>query len=112
MALTPASKDGGFDIAAARNDDLGEFLYLVECKQYAENNKVGVEIVRSLYGVVEKERATAGIVVTTSYFTRGAAAFQREVSRRMTLHDYIYLQQWLGLPIVDPGPHSTRGVTH
>src|SRR5204862_4797648 len=34
VTLTPASKDGGKDIYAAKNDMLGSFLYLVECKKY------------------------------------------------------------------------------
>src|SRR5215216_6384221 len=56
VALTPASGDGGFDIYAARKDGLGQFLYLVECKRYVPPNKVGVEVVRSLYGVVQAQR--------------------------------------------------------
>ena len=32
VELTPATRDGGKDIYAARKDDLGSFLYIVECK--------------------------------------------------------------------------------
>jgi restriction system protein len=95
VALTPASGDGGFDIYAARKDGLGKFLYLVECKRYVPPNKVGVEIVRSLYGVVQTQRATAGAIVTTSFFTAGAEAFRREVQHQLHLHDYIALQKWI-----------------
>ena len=96
VALTPASGDGGFDIYAARKDGLGKFLYLVECKRYVPPNKVGVEIVRALYGVVQTQRATAGAIVTTSFFTSGAEEFRREVQHQMHLHDYIVLQKWIG----------------
>jgi restriction system protein len=96
VSLTPASGDGGFDIYAARKDGLGKFLYLVECKRYVPPNKVGVEIVRSLYGVVQTQRATAGAIVTTSFFTSGAEAFRREVQHQMHLHNYIVLQKWIG----------------
>jgi restriction system protein len=100
IALTPPSHDGGFDMYAARKDGLGEFLYLVECKRYAPQRPVGVEIVRSLYGVVQKEEASAGILVTTSRFTRGATEFQTAIRHRLSLRDYLHLQQWLGTTIV------------
>jgi len=95
VALTPASRDGGFDIYAARKEGLGKFLYLVECKRYVPPNKVGVEVARSLYGVVQTQRATAGAIVTTSFFTAGAEAFRREVQHQLHLHDYIALQKWI-----------------
>jgi restriction system protein len=95
VELTPASGDGGFDIYAAKKEGLGKFLFLVECKRYVPPNKVGVEIARSLYGVVQSKKATAGAIVTTSFFTSGAESFQREVQHQMSLHDYIILQKWI-----------------
>lgn len=95
IVLTPPSSDGGFDIYAARKERLGKFLYLVECKRYVPPNKVGVEIVRSLYGVVQTKRATAGAIVTTSFFTAGAEEFRREVQHQLHFHDYIALQKWI-----------------
>lgn len=56
-------------IYAARKEGLGQFLYLIECKRYVRPNKVGVKVVRSLHGVLQSERATAGAIVTTSFFT-------------------------------------------
>ncbi len=95
VELTPASKDGGKDIYVARRDDLGAFLYLVECKKYALDNPVGVEIVRALYGTVQAERATAGVLVTTSVFTKGARDFQRHVQYQVSLRDYVELHRWI-----------------
>lgn len=95
--LTPPSQDGGFDIYAARKDGLGQFLFLVECKRYTPPNKVGVAIVRSLHGVVQQKQANAGIIVTSSFFTRGAQEFQQSIPYQMKLQDYIALQQWLGI---------------
>lgn len=97
IELTPPSGDGGFDMFAARRDGLGTFLFLVECKHYAPPNKVGVSIVRELHGVVHEKRATAGVLVTSSFFTRGAKDFQERSPYQLKLHDYIALQQWLGL---------------
>jgi len=95
ITLTPRSKDGGKDIYAAKKDALGSFLFVVECKRYAAPNSIGVGLVRQLNGVVEAERATAGILVTTSFFTRGAQEFQKTVPHRMSLKDYFGIQEWL-----------------
>lgn len=95
VELTPATRDGGVDIFAAKKEMLGSFLYLVECKQYGPSNHVGVEIVRSLYGVLQSSRATAGMVVTSSFFTSGAKEFQQKNFHQMHLHDYTAVYDWL-----------------
>lgn len=95
VQLTPPSKDGGFDMYAAKRDGLGEFLFLVECKQYAPEHRVGVHVVRSLHGVLTLERATAAAIVTTSYFTKGAREFQSKVQHELKLHDYVTLRKWV-----------------
>lgn len=99
ISLTPESKDGGFDMYAAWKDGLGEFLYLVECKRYAPNRTVGVRLVRHLNGIVDEKRATAGILVTTSHFTKEAQEFQRQLRHRLSLRDYLHLQEWLALTV-------------
>lgn len=49
--LTPASKDHGIDVIAKKTDALGvETVFFVQCKNHA--SPVGVEIVRSLLGVI------------------------------------------------------------
>jgi len=95
VELTPLSGDGGFDMYAARKDHVGRFLFLVECKRYVPPHKVGVQIIRSLYGVVQQKNANAGIIATTSFFTKGAVAFEQEREHQMHLSDYLALQQWL-----------------
>lgn len=95
VSLTPATKDGGFDIYAAAHEAVGTFLYLVECKRYAPTNKVGVEVVRALHGTVHTRGATAGLLVTTSYFTAGAEAYQKKNKYTIQLHDYLAVQRWL-----------------
>jgi RES domain-containing protein len=95
VSLTQFARDGGVDIFAAKKDGLGQYLYLVECKRYVPPYKVGVEIVRSLYGVLQAKKATACAIVTSSYFTNGAKEFQREQQHQVALHDYLVLQQWI-----------------
>jgi restriction endonuclease len=97
IELTPASKDGGFDMYAAKNESLGQFLYLVECKRYTPPNNVGVQIVRGLHGVVQQKRANAGIIVTTAFFTKGAKEIHKELKHQLQLQDYVALQKWLGI---------------
>jgi|ERR1051325_114497 hypothetical protein len=95
VELTRASKDDGRDILVAVPQTLGNFLYLVECKHYSQENRVGVRRVRELYGIVEQQRATAGVLITTSSFTRAARAFQKPVERRLSLREYDDLVKWL-----------------
>lgn len=97
VELTPASKDGGFDIYVASKQALGKFLYLVECKRYTPPNKVGVHFIRALHGVVQKTQANAGMLVTTSFFTRGAKEYADETMYTLQLHDFLALKKWLKL---------------
>jgi len=95
ITLTPVSKDGGKDIYAAKKDHLGSFLYIVECKRYSPENPVGVGLIRQLNGVVQGEQATAGILATTSFFTKGAKEFQKQISYQVSLKDYFGIQGWI-----------------
>jgi restriction system protein len=99
VEIKPFIKDGGIDICAAKKDSLGTFLYLVQCKKYAPNRPVGVEIVRELYGVVQIHGATSGIIATTSYFTKGAKSLQNQLLYRLNLKDYLDIQKWLKLTL-------------
>lgn len=93
VTLTPSSKDGGMDVIAVQRDGIGTVMIIVECKRYAETNKVGVEIARGLYGVVEQRRATRGIIATTSFFTKGAVEFRNTVEHRLGLADFDFLSK-------------------
>jgi restriction endonuclease Mrr len=70
-----------------KRSDVGAAMTLVDCKRYNASNKVGVEVVRGLYGVVEAQKATGGMIVTTSTFTSGAKKFRDELKYRMGLTD-------------------------
>jgi|LGOV01.1.fsa_nt_gb hypothetical protein len=93
--VTPRTRDGGNDIRAVKKDGLGTFLYLIECKRYAPHRPVGVEVIRSLYGVSMAEQATYGIVATTSHFSKDAKEFAKKVQYQLSLRDYSDLQRWL-----------------
>lgn len=65
-----AQPDGGVDLVARK----GSEIFLVQCKQW-KAFKVGVDVVRELYGVMAAQGAAGGFVVTSGRFTDDAVAF-------------------------------------
>jgi restriction system protein len=96
VTLTPATRDGGKDMYAAKRDDIGSFLYIVECKRHAPDRPVGVGVVRALHGVAQHERVNAAMVMTTSYFSAPARELAADLRYQMSLKDYFDLRHWLG----------------
>ena len=88
VKLTKQTRDGGKDIIVVQKSVLGEFCIYVECKKYDMFNPIGVKIVRELYGTVMADDATAGMIITTSYFTRDAKEYRDKIKYRMSLKDY------------------------
>jgi len=95
VSLTTVSRDGGKDLLVSSTGIIGEQLYLVECKRYSPKRRVGVSVVREIYGTVCQIDATAGIIVTTSSFSKDALAFREPIKWRMALRDYENLSKWL-----------------
>jgi hypothetical protein len=95
VELTKTTRDGGFDVIAIGNKTIAASKYLIECKRYAETKKVGVHPVRSLFGVVNDERATKGILVTTSSFTATADQFLQRNKWVLEGRDFDGLLKWL-----------------
>ena len=62
--------DGGIDLVLNK----GSEKFLVQCKQW-KAFKVGVTVVRELYGVMAAKGAAGGFVVTSGRFTEDATAF-------------------------------------
>lgn len=96
--LTPASGDGGVDIWVVRKDELGSSLVAVQCKRHAPDHKVGVALVRELTGTLYDSKAGSAVLMTTSFFTRGAREFEHRHQYRLALHDYYAVQELLNLP--------------
>jgi restriction endonuclease Mrr len=97
VQLTPKTRDGGRDVLALHNGSAGQHLYLVECKRYSPDRPIGVDLVRSLYGAVEQERATAGLLVTTSRLTQDALDFATPIRYRLSFKEFDDLKRWLNL---------------
>ena len=94
--LTKQTRDGGYDIRAFCKID-GQFpmKFLVECKRYREDRKVGVEIVRAFKQVVFEEGANKGILVATSYFTKDAKDKQQETPWLLDYRDKDAVMKWI-----------------
>ncbi|WP_152547802.1 restriction endonuclease [Paenibacillus ehimensis] len=95
VTLTPRTRDGGKDIYAIQNGIFGRQLFVIECKRYSNTHKVGVELVRGIYGVKVAERATAAMLVTTSSFSKDAIDFASPLKYELSLKDYTDLKFWL-----------------
>ena len=76
--------DGGVDLLLRRPGRNGAEKYLVQCKQWRAF-KVGVDVVRELYGVMAASGAAGGFVVTSGRFTDEAVRFAE--GRNVTLLD-------------------------
>lgn len=72
--------DGGVDLVLRKNNE----TFFVQCKQW-KAYKVGVEVVRELYGVMAARGAAGGFVVTSGQFTDVATQFAQ--GRNMKLMD-------------------------
>ncbi len=99
VELTKQTRDGGVDIYIAEKTDLGKFLFLVECKHYAPNRPVGIEVIRNMYGVLgmNKRKPTGGIIATTSHFAKGVREeiVELNLEHRISLHDFEYISELL-----------------
>jgi len=105
VQLTPPIKDGGYDIFAISKDiEAGvSSSWIIECKKYQKQNKVGVDIVRALYGVKSNLKVANALIATTSYFTKGAKDF-KESRYDIEFKDYHDIIEWINN--YKPNPHG------
>lgn len=90
---TKRTHDGGKDMMVVENKLLGNFLCYVECKKYGPDKPVGVRVVRELYGTIKADNATAGIIVSSSYFSKQACSFRETIKHQMNLIDFAKLSE-------------------
>lgn len=77
ILITDESGDGGIDVYATKRVDGVPVIFGFECKRYAEKNRIQVGVLRSLLGSITQQttNVTVGVLVTTSFFTKGAVKF-------------------------------------
>jgi len=78
VETTPVTRDGGIDLIARREDDVGlEMTLYIQCKNHS--SPVGVDVVRELNGALPRQHPGArGVVVCPSGFTTDAIAFAKD----------------------------------
>ena len=80
------SGDGGLD-GVIDQDALGLDRVYVQAKRYQADNTVGSGAIREFFGSLDAVKATKGVFLTTSSFTRGAREAAEQLSRRIVLVD-------------------------
>lgn len=94
--------DGGVDVELRKGGELS----LVQCKQWRAT-KVGVDVVRELYGVMAARGATSGYVVTAATFTKDAQEFVDGRNIRLLTGEQLISQmrpQDTSAKVVTPAP--------
>lgn len=96
VELTPQTRDGGRDILATIDLPTGRILTIVECKRFRRDRSVGIDVVeRFLYTIRDKDRASCGLIASTSRFSSDALALARKYEYQVNLKDFDDLQKWL-----------------
>jgi SNF2 family DNA or RNA helicase len=90
VSRTPRSRDGGIDLIATRSDEVGlqQTLY-VQCKDHSR--PIGVEVVRSLLGVLPTDGSAHPVIVASAGLTGDATELAQR--RKVTVWDAQFLDQ-------------------
>jgi superfamily II DNA or RNA helicase len=88
--VTPLSRDGGVDVVARRQLDVGREHLIIQCKHWPDG-VIGEPVIRELIGTWQAHReATRAILVTSGRFSQGAIELAK--SQRIDLVDGLYLE--------------------
>ncbi|MDD2464135.1 MAG: restriction endonuclease [Desulfobulbus sp.] len=99
-----AGPDGGVDLWLRKDGN----QYLVQCKQW-KTLKVGVKVVREMYGLVTAHNASGSIIITSGLFTQEAKAFARD--KPLDLVEGQQLVAMIDLVKNSPAPNTERVVS-
>jgi restriction system protein len=85
---------------------IGPELVIVQCKRYAPDKKVGEPTVKQLCAVVDvdDQKATRGLIVTTSTFTSVALKYIDWKKHKVSGADHVKLQEWMRIIRGDAPP--------
>jgi hypothetical protein len=94
VEMSAPVRDGGYDLFAISKDISGiPTSWIIECKKYPRERVVGVDVVRSLYGVKNEVGAANVLLATTSGFSEGVKRYKSS-RYDIALCDYNLLLQW------------------
>lgn len=80
------SGDGGID-GVINQDALGLDRVYIQAKRYADGNNVGPGAIRDFFGSLDRFKASKGLFVSTSSFTKEAVETAQALSKRIVLID-------------------------
>lgn len=96
IQLMRGTKDGGIDVVSTRADPaVGALKAVWQAKRYGEGHKVQLSHARELSGVIERERASKGVLVTTTSLTRGALNWVKQDEFRLSAKDGDEVRRWI-----------------
>lgn len=96
VEVTRPSRDGGVDVVAIKDDRiLGRVKAVWQAKRYGPKRIVRLSEVRELSAVVDAQRATKGVIVTTSRLTREAIDWIRRDTYRLDCKDAQRVESWI-----------------
>jgi len=96
VELRRGSKDGGADVIAHRElPTIGYVKTIWQSKHLQNGNKVGIGVIRELADVRNEMNATKGIIVTSSYLTRGALARVERDNYNLGKMERPDLERWI-----------------
>jgi Restriction endonuclease/DnaB-like helicase N terminal domain len=96
VQLGPGTKDGGKDIIAMKElEGHGWFMSVWQAKKLKPEKKVELSVIRELADTRQKQNASKGIIVTSTYLTRGALDRVTEDRFLLGKVDRDDLMQWV-----------------
>ena len=96
-----AGADGGIDLRLRKDGA----THLIQCKQW-RSNKVGVSIVREMFGVLTSEHAASMSIITSGMFTQEAKNFAQ--GKAIDLIDGSQLQKMISQVQSSPRPITAK----
>lgn len=82
--VTPYVHDDGID-GIIYEDKLGLEKIYIQAKRYKPDNKVGKPEVQQFSGALDEQKATKGVFITTSDFSKEARSFQVKTGKQIVL---------------------------
>jgi HJR/Mrr/RecB family endonuclease len=97
VELTGRVRNKSADIIAVRTDEFGiETKYLVECKRYGNNRRIGLDIVNGVIGAARRAAADHAFLVTSTFFTQEVERKRQEFADlHLHLRDGDAVREWL-----------------
>jgi HJR/Mrr/RecB family endonuclease len=106
--VTPATRDGGFDVSAVFRLGDSDFRILIEAKRWKQERKVGLATVDRMLGVRHRLNPDKVCIVTTSTFSNVAKSVVAQLQTEIDLVDRGGLLDWIHRVLVPSGDKGLR----